>query len=179
DLVGQFAISAAVATWFLTNGCNVYWRWGLAGLSVLPAFAFSTNHSVIVVVIFAATLVVGAHWLLTHRAGVVAKLRLFGVVAVISSLLLGLLLKWLLPEILDVGSVLSRHLLDRVLFAALMDNPLILAIGQGWGAINLTMDNFAPHSGAVMWDKSWDLSDRNVFHSHSTFLEALFGAGLP
>jgi hypothetical protein len=180
DLVGFFAIPAALGVWFLTDGRKPYLRVAFAVLAVLPAFALSANHSVIVVLTLAAAPAAAvSHWVLARRPDRGPTIRLLAILAVVVLPFLGLLLKWLLPEIIDLPSIRSRHLLDRVLFAALMDNPLIFAIGQGWGAINLTVDQFALSAGAVMWDGSWDLASRDVVHSHSTYVEALFGAGLP
>ena len=180
DLVGYFAIPAALGTWFLTQRCELYLRVILAIAAVLPAFALSTNQSVVAVLTFLALpAAVASWWLLQKRSDWSGLIRLLFVLFVVAAPFLGLLVKWLAPEIVDLPSIRSRHLLDKVLFAGLMDNPMILAIGQGWGAINLTMDQFALSAGVTMWDNSWDLASRNVSHSHSTYLEALFGGGLP
>lgn len=180
DLVGYFAIPAALGAWLLSARQKLWLRALLAGAAVLPAFALSTNHSVIAVLILVAgPAAVLTHWLLSRRPDRARMIRVVGIAAVIVAPFAGLLAKWLLPDLIELPSIRSRHLLDKVLLAAILDDPLILAIGQGWGAINLTMDAFAPLSGAVMWDGSWDLAARNVSHSHSTYLEALFGAGLP
>lgn len=180
DLVGYFAIPAVIGVWLLTNGLKPYWRIPLALVAVVPAFALSSNLSVILVLSFvAAPASAATYWLLRKRPDNDGLARCIGVVAVVVAPVLGLLVKWLLPDIVDVPSVQSRHLLDKVMWAGIMDNPWILAIGQGWGAVNLTMDSFAPLAGATMWDGSWDLASRNVSHSHSIYMEALLGAGLP
>lgn len=180
DLVGHFAISGAISAWLLFAGCGPGRRLALAFAAALPALALSTNNSVIGI-----TLLVGlpAGWLvfmLTRRSESRSGLiRAVAFAAVLLAPLIGILVKWLVPELVHLPSVHSRHLLDRVLFAALQADPTILGIGQGWGAINLTVDRYILSANAVMWDKSWDLTDRNVYHSHSLFGEALFGAGLP
>lgn len=180
DLVGYFAISAALGAWCLTDGHRPYLRCLLAVAAAAPAFALSTNNSVILVLVFAAApAAVLTYGLLRGRVVAAGVIRAIGVLAVIAAPFVGLLLKWQVPELVDLPSIHSRHLLDKVLFAALMENPLIFAIGQGWGAINLTMDQHALSAGAVMWDDSWDLASRNISHSHSIYLEALFGAGVP
>lgn len=180
DLVGYFAIPAALGTWFLTGRCKLYLRLILGMAAVLPAFALSTNHSVIAVLTgIALPAALASGWILHQRPDKSALIRVLAALFVVAAPFFGLLVKWLAPEIIDLPSIHSRHLLDRVLFAALMDNPLILVVGHGWGGINLTMDQFALSAGANMWDGSWDLALRNVSHSHSTYLEALFGAGLP
>lgn len=180
DLVGYFAISAALGAWCLTKGQRPYLRLMLAVVAAAPACALSTNNSVVLVLAFAAApTALLTYGLLRRRVLAAGVIRAIGVLAVIAAPFVGLLLKWQLPELVDLPSIHSRHLLDKVLFAALMENPLILAIGQGWGAINLTMDQHALSAGAVMWDGSWDLAARKISHSHSTYLEALFGAGVP
>ncbi len=180
DLVGYFAVSAAVSAWLLADGQKPWRRLLQAFAAGLPALVLSSNHSIVVITLLVALPGAAlAGFVVARHPGCSRSVRVLVVLAVVAAPLVGLLMKWALPEVLDVPSVLSRHLLDQVLFAAIMDRPGIAAVGQGWGTINLTFDNYMLAADAVIWDRSWDLTFRNVSHSHSIYAEALFGAGLP
>lgn len=179
DLVGHFAIPAVIGTWLLTGTQKLRWRVVLAVVAAVPALVLSSNLSAILILIFVAAPFAGmTYWLLRRQPDKAGLIRFGGVLAVVLAPGVGLLVKWLLPDVFDVPSILSRHLLDKVMFAGIMEDPWIFAVGQGWGGVNLTMDSFASLAGATMWDNSWDLSARNVSHAHSIYLEAFLGAGL-
>jgi len=180
DLVGQFAVSGTIATWLLFPGCRARVRLLLALAVTAPALVLSSNHSVIAFMVLVG-LPVGfaAHVFLNRNPDRSGLIRMAGLAAVLVAPFAGLALKWLLPDVIELPSIHSRHLLDKVLLAALQADPAILAFGRGWGAINLTVDSYILSADAVMWDGSWDLSERNISHSHSVYGEALFGAGLP
>lgn len=180
DLVGQFAISGAIAAWLMFPGCRLVVRLLLALGAAGPALALSSNHSVIAfMVLVGLPTAIAAYVLVRRRPDWLGLIRAIVLAGVLAAPLIGILLKWLMPELIGLPSIQSRHLLDKVLLAALQANPEILAFGQGWGAINLTADSYILSANAVMWDGSWDLASRNISHSHSVFGEALFGAGLP
>ncbi|MBO6785073.1 MAG: hypothetical protein JJ899_17635, partial [Alphaproteobacteria bacterium] len=180
DQVGYFAIPAAVGAWMFLEGQDRLVRCGAAGIAALPAFAVSSNQSILAMVaLLAFPGAVLAAALLRSNADRTSKVRVAAIVAVIAAPVVGVIAKWLLPQLVSLPSIWSRHLLDKVIFAATKADPSIYAIGQGWGQIPMTVDRHILAAGSVMWDNSWDLTQRFVTHSHSIYSEALLGAGLP
>jgi hypothetical protein len=91
----------------------------------------------------------------------------------------GVLAVWYVGEAGWVASLTSRLFAFRALLQALADAPAVIAVGQGWGQINNAVLLHLAGSGAVIWDGSWDLSARDIPHSHNFAIEAFAGAGLP
>lgn len=180
DIVGPFALSGAVGGWLLAARAPAWARVLLAATAAAPGLALSSNHTAIATLLLVALpIAVICRLVCRSFPDRVRLVRLLLVFAIALAPLMGLAVKWLLPEIVAVPSILSRHLLDSVLLAGLVEHPSIVAIGQGWGAIALTFDSHLLAADAVLWNNSWDLTQRFVSHSHSIFSEALFGAGLP
>lgn len=180
DSLGIYAVIAAVSVWFLLIDRPWRWRCGAALLAMAPALAFSGNvtATVLVPILGIPAGIITGLWLY-KRPGMEGRLRLAAVAGLVLAPFAGILVAAFLPEMFNVPSILSRKFLNQVLFAALEAEPRIFAIGQGWGEVELTFDRFLLAADTAMWDRSWDLQLRGTTHTHSIYLEALFGAGLP
>lgn len=152
----------------------------LAGLVALPGLAVSNNSTAIVVVLALATPAAWAlHCLNAKSAG---SVRLSKFALALSAPLLagaGILIVWSIGQTGEVGSLTSRLFMYRALLPVLTEDPTVLLVGQGWGAVNTSVLINLAQSGAKIWDGSWDLSARDIPHSHNFVLEALLGGGLP
>jgi hypothetical protein len=78
-----------------------------------------------------------------------------------------------------VKSIQSRDRINTVLLTRLYNDPAIWVTGRGWGHTQRDFGDLLYKANAKIWDKSWDAPQRDVFHSHNAFFEALLGAGAP
>jgi hypothetical protein len=155
-------------------------RASLAVIVALPGLSVSGNLTAIVVMLalaLPAALIVqyGTAWSS-------ASLRRVRVALALSVPMLagaGLLAVWLIGQTGEVASLASRMFMYRALLPVVTEQPAVLAVGQGWGNVNASVLANLAQSGATIWDGSWDLSTRDIPHSHNFAVEALSGAGLP
>ena len=85
-------------------------------------------------------------------------------------------------EIPPISSIGSRYHLARVAIEALLDNPLLLIKGFGWGhytevLINYSADN-SISSVHTLSENYWDALTRIDFSSHNVFLDQVLAGGL-
>lgn len=78
-----------------------------------------------------------------------------------------------------VKSLTSRLYLDRIALEALSDRPWSLLIGEGWGRTSEIVLAHFNASGAVLWDGSWDATQRGYTHLHNLASETVLAAGVP
>lgn len=155
-------------------------RYALALLVAAPGLAVSGNLSAIAVILaIAFPVAVGAE--LSQRQGERLErwVRRSVAVSIPALAMAGVLAVWVAGEAGLVASLVSRLNMYRTLLATIGDDPAILAVGQGWGQINIAVLLHLADSGAVIWDGSWDLSARDIPHSHNFAVEALLGGGIP
>jgi O-antigen ligase len=76
-------------------------------------------------------------------------------------------------------SIESRARIFDVIYDFLSRNPSTLLTGKGWGHTEHYFAESLANSGATMWDRSWDATWRDIFHTHNLILEALLSGGLP
>ncbi|MEP4887259.1 MAG: hypothetical protein ABJ215_12880, partial [Alphaproteobacteria bacterium] len=180
DLLGGLAAPAAVGVWFLTPEFSLKRRCLASAAAMIPALAFSVNLSALILIPFLAVPAgIAAYTVIRIWPNMEWRVRLVAAAAIFFAPFAGIFATWLLPELVEVPSILSRKLLNQVLFTALEADPWIFAIGQGWGEIELTFDRFLLFANAPVWGTAWDLPGRGTSHAHSIYLEALFGAGFP
>ncbi|MBL4720551.1 MAG: hypothetical protein JKY20_05420 [Alphaproteobacteria bacterium] len=79
----------------------------------------------------------------------------------------------------SVKSLQSRDRIMNVLATPLKESPTIWITGRGWGHTQRDFSTYISHANVKLWDGSWDAPQRDVFHSHNGFFEALLSAGAP
>ncbi|MFT6582909.1 MAG: hypothetical protein ACJAU6_003356 [Alphaproteobacteria bacterium] len=79
----------------------------------------------------------------------------------------------------SMKSLQSRDRIQRVLATPLRDAPSTWFIGRGWGHTQRDFSDSLFQANAKIWDGGWDAPQRDVFHSHNGFFEAVLSAGVP
>jgi hypothetical protein len=177
DYLAWYAIAGAVLV-LADPAVSFYRRLVVAVLVAAPGLAASGNLSAIAVLAgIAFPLVLLLHVL--NRTRWQHGIRIACTASI--PLLVGasLLAVWLIGEAGWVQSVTARLLLYRALLPVVAENSGILVVGQGWGQINNAVLLHLLESGATIWDGSWDLSSRDIPHSHNFAVEAFAGGGIP
>lgn len=179
DIAGILAVSAWVGAWFLVPDKWRVWRIAAGIAAVAPILAVSANDTAIAVTV-AIGLPAAALAYLNLKWPFVSD-RNTRIVAAAGLVLLpfaALLAAWFVPMFTDaLPSITSRKFTYQLALAALLADPSVILAGQGWGEIVMTLDRFRTFSDGVLWDGSWDGASRDLPHSHSLVLEALFGGG--
>lgn len=79
----------------------------------------------------------------------------------------------------DLSSLWSRHLNQKVLAAEMSANPMRIIVGSGWGSSSTLLTTHLNQSNFSQFDVKWDSLWRDFFHSHNDYFEALISVGLP
>jgi hypothetical protein len=79
----------------------------------------------------------------------------------------------------SMKSLQSRDRIQRVLATPLREAPSTWFIGRGWGHTQHDFSDSLFQANAKIWDGGWDAPQRDVFHSHNGFFEAVLSAGIP
>jgi hypothetical protein len=151
----------------------------LGVLVALPSFIVANNQSVILI-LPALCLPAYVLGLIVYqqpdRARILRALLIIGVIGII----LGTpLLVSKIGATDAVKSIQSRERINTVLVTTLRDAPTTWLTGRGWGHTQRDFGASLSEADATMWDKSWDAPQRDIFHSHNAFFEALLSAGAP
>ena len=181
------AIAAPIAVVvFLEAPLPRFWsRLAVAVAAGVPGVALSGS----ITAVAAALLALPAIWLAcrdttdrSRREGVFwAGLVVGGVVVLeVGTLILALVYYGhAKPGVRFLESLWSRGHLQVALLTDLADHPWRILIGAGWGQIGDIFTRTVTAAGLPLWDKSWDMMERDIVNSHNLFLEALLAAGLP
>jgi hypothetical protein len=174
---GLFAPAIVIA--MIGAGLSARIRWGLAALTALVPLAVSQNLTAI-----AAALVVGPVLLALEawsrqRPPADRAWRPALMVGVAAIPVAGLLAIWLAGRTDLMATLWSRMLAAKVALATFTDAPLRWLTGQGWGHDVFTLLRQLDQAGQIGLDQTWDLAQRDYFHSHHGVLEGLISAGIP
>jgi len=180
DIAGILVVSAWVGAWYLTPEKWGIWRFPVCAAAIVPILALSTSDTAIVMAVAIGLPASALVYLILHRPFVsVRTTRIVAAAALVFLPIAGLLAVWLIPMLTEsLPSITSRKYIYQLVFAALRADPSIVFAGQGWGEIVMTLDRFRTFSDAILWDGSWDGAVRDLSHSQSLVLEALFGGGI-
>lgn len=83
-----------------------------------------------------------------------------------------------------INSLLSRHRLVDIIVNSIMNSPMILIVGEGWGTYSEILAQFLPTEWVSLKDHdrkieaNWDAVLRVDFHSHNSFAETLHSVGI-
>lgn len=77
------------------------------------------------------------------------------------------------------GSFWSRQIVFRAVEPSLFDAPGAILFGHGWSNYGEYLLRNVVTTGVSLVHSEWQGLARDVFHSHSAALEALFSAGMP
>jgi len=151
----------------------------LGVLVALPSFIVANNQSVLLILpaICLPAYILGA---ILHqppyRERVLRGLLAIGVIGII----LGTPLLVAKVGTTDaVKSIQSRERINTVLLTTLREAPTTWLIGRGWGHTQRDFSASLSQVDAKIWDQSWDAPQRDIFHSHNAYIEALLSAGAP
>ena len=179
DYLAWYAIAGAALVLGLAD-LRLSRRVAAAALVAVPGLLVSNNltaFAVTLVVALPVAIAVHIHLVRAEPARLpVRALLAFAVPALAGA---GALAVWIVGEAGAVASLTSRLFMYRALLPEVSENPAVLAVGEGWGQINTVVLAHLAQTGATIWDGSWDLSTRDIPHSHNFAIEALSGAGLP
>lgn len=180
DILGLLVIPAGVGAWCLIPARLEMWRFTICLAAVAPILMLS-NSATAILVTLAIALPAAALIQFNLRRPVISdrSMRVLAALAVVAIPVAGLLAAWWIPALTDtLESVTSRKFTYQTSFSALDADPMVALIGQGWGEVVMTLDRFRLLNDAVLWDGSWDGATRDLPHTHSHILEALFGGGI-
>ncbi|MBT5107130.1 MAG: hypothetical protein HOM25_00490 [Rhodospirillaceae bacterium] len=174
------ATAAAIPGFAAPRDAPVTTKHAILGiLAAIPSFIVAGNQTAALIfpALFLPAYVAGAI-LLRHpsRARFVRAAYALGVVGII----LGApVLVTKIGATDAIKSIQSRDRINSVLQTRLYDDPTIWITGRGWGHTQRDFEELLSQANAKIWDKSWDAPQRDVFHSHNGFFEALLSAGAP
>ena len=174
------AIAAAIPGFSAPRDAPVTAKHAILGiLAALPSFIVAGNQTA--ALIFPALCLpayaVGA--ILLRHPSRVRIVRAAYAVGVIGIILSAPILVTKIGATDAVKSIQSRDRINSVLLTRLYDDPAIWLTGRGWGHTQRDFGESLSQANANIWDKSWDAPQRDVFHSHNAFFEALLSAGAP
>lgn len=180
DILGLMVIPAGVGVWYLIPARLELWRFTICLAALAPILVLS-NSATAILVTLAIALPAAALIQFNLRRRVISdrSMRALAALAVVAIPVAGLLAAWWIPALTDaLESVTSRKFTYQTSFSALGADPVVMLIGQGWGEVVMTLDRFRLMNDAILWDGSWDGATRDLPHTHSHILEALFGGGI-
>ena len=153
------------------------YRW--IALAAALAIAIASNSFTILAVVLGGLVFVAAsnlqhplaRWLTSSRAAATAW--------VVASAALPLLAVQFFPILRHITSIQDRFLLQRMMGAALANDPGAIVLGHGWGRTQDVFQTWLNVTGERLWNPSWIFLSSDYFHSHNWAVEALYASGLP
>jgi hypothetical protein len=156
------------------------WRVALAGFGV-AVVAVSRNRTAMLLALAAPVLVAGGLWLRRRDPRLLARLA---AIAVLAAALVTTAAVWQVGERLPESSLWSRMLHLEVTRRSLVDRPVAVLTGRGWGSYGEWQLSHLPLGsfdlvGDEQTGADWDAVHGQIhFQSHNYLAEALLSAGL-
>jgi len=158
-----------------------HWRWFWLLVMGASISILIIAESKVALVLFAfGAGIVGFGYLFNERTIIGGLYRsrslaitVVGLVAVLPLIIIG---SGILNEF---PSLLSRHLVFKLMGEAQGIDWQSLLVGQGWGRTQDALISNVNVAGENLWKPRWDYFRGDYLHSHSWILEVLYACGLP